>query len=455
MASNGWTGGPAAIADGPPRLAAHRQATVTLVVLFVSLILSYADRAVFALSLRPIKAALALTDTQIGLLSGLAFAVSYAVFSPLAGWLADRYSRKAVLVAAIAIWSGATIGTAFASSFGTMFLTRGLVGMGEAAVMPLAASMLADTRPEARSRDRAFGIYMSATMLGSVLALLFGGTLVQAMPPVAGLEPWQSVFVLAGLAGLVLIVVIAAVMNDPARGRAPQRKDPAARAAATSAWRFARGNPLLLATLYIGFSFMQLGYATTLGWVVVALERRHGWSAGESAVNFALTAGLVCLVGTVLFQPVAHWARTRNVRGAPLVVASLFCLAFGGFVAAGLEAEGGTLSLVLLAAGFFFGLGPGTGSFVFMGDVLPAPIRARLAGFNTLSVSVICNTIGPYMVGLLSDRVFQTPAGLADALATVDVAAALIGAGVVLAGRRLYAASMDRRATAVGEQVAA
>ena len=107
-----------------------RQATVTLALLFASLILSYADRAVFALSLRPSKAALALSDSQLGLLSGLAFAASYAVFSPLAGWLGDRYSRKRVLLAAIAAWSLATVATAFADSFATMFLARSFVGMG-------------------------------------------------------------------------------------------------------------------------------------------------------------------------------------------------------------------------------------------------------------------------------------------------------------------------------------
>ena len=430
----------AALPTGIRLLGQGRQATVTLALLFASLILSYADRAVFALSLRPIKAALVLSDSQLGLLSGLAFAASYAVFSPLAGWFGDRYSRKRVLLAAIAAWSLATVATAFADSFATMFLARSFVGMGEAAVMPLAASILADTRPDVRSRDRAFGIYMNATMLGSVVALLFGGTLVQSMLPVAGLAPWQSVFVLAGLAGVAMIAVTAATMVDP--GRSQVSGSNVVKPVRSSAWQFARGNPRLLATLFIGFSFMQLAYATTLGWVVLALERRHGWSAGQSAVNFALTAGLATLVGTLLVQPLVQRTRERGAQGAPLIVGALFCLAFGVFVAAGLVVQSGALSLALLAIGFFFGLGPATCSFVYMGDVLPSSNRAQLAGFNTLSISVICNTLGPYLVGMLSDRAFRTPAGVADALAAVDLGAAVIGAVIVLAGRRVYAASI-------------
>ena len=104
----------------------------------------------------------------------------------------------------------------------------------------------------------------------------------------------------------------AATMVDPGRSQVSQSN--VAKSARSSAWQFARGNPRLLATLFIGFSFMQLAYATTLGWVVLALERRHGWSAGQSAVNFALTAGLATLIGTLLVQPLVQRTRERGPR---------------------------------------------------------------------------------------------------------------------------------------------
>ena len=425
----------------PPANAPDRGAKTILAIMFASLILSYVDRAVFALTLKPLKAAVGLSDTQLGLLTGLAFASCYALFSPIAGWLGDRGSRKRVLVGAMAVWSTATVATAFAGDILGLFLVRGAVGAGEAAVLPLAVSLLSDTRPDPHARNRAFGVFISAGMFGQLGALLFGGLLIRALPAVGGLPPWREVFVLAGAMGFATILLIGLVMRDPPR-RPPAERDGDVAEPGT-AWSFLRAHPGLCVTLFVGLACLQLPAVASLGWIVAALGRAHDWSASESGVRFAATAGVTAIVGVLCMARGVRGLRARGRPAAPLWAAVASAVLFAGFTSAGLLVRGDGPALALVALGFLFALGPTASAFVVMGEAFPSRARTRLAGVNTLSNALICNTLGAYLVGAASDGLFRGKAGAAEALALVIVGATLVGAAVVLAGVRSYGRTVN------------
>lgn len=417
------------------------RAGAVLPLLFLASLLSYADRIIFSLALQPIKQQFAFSDSQLGLLAGLAFGISYAAFSPIAGWCADRSSRKAVLVVAVLAWSGATLATAFATSFPTMFAARALVGMGEAAVMPLAVSMLSDTSDPA-ARSRAFGLFLSASALGTVLGMVFGGALLNAISrlggltlPIAGtLQPWQSLFVAAAALGLVYVVAALLILRDP-----PRRTAATPRAATTEGvWRFISANPMLIFTLYIGLSIVQMATVTNLVWIVPSFARSHGLSAGSAALAVGSTGGVAMILGCFAGGWTLARARATGEPAATLIVCLGAAAIFAFFTAAGLLTADRTLSLTLLTIGMFFAYFPTISALALMGEALPAAIRARLAGFNTMSNAVICNTLGSLLVGFFGDRLFAGPSSVAHALACVIGLGVVVGGGLVLLGLPTY-----------------
>jgi MFS family permease len=417
------------------------RATAVLPILYLASLLSYADRIIFSLALQPIKQQFGFSDSQLGLLAGLAFGVSYAAFSPIAGWFADRRSRKAVLIVAVLAWSGATFATAFATSFTTMFTARALVGMGEAAVMPLAVSMLSDTR-NAAERGRAFGLFLSASALGTVMGMVFGGAVMTTitrwggltLPVLGPLLPWQTLFIAASCLGLVFVLVVSIVLRDPPRsvGKASARQED------DGVWRFVVANPMIIFTLYIGLSFIQMATVTNLIWIVAAFGRAHGLSAGSSALSIGSSAGIAMVLGCFAAGWMIARVRTRGESAASLTVCLASSGAFAIFTSIGLLMTDMRLALAFVTIGTFFSYAPTISALSVMGEALPAPIRARLAGFNTMSNAVICNSLGSLLVGVFGDRLFSGDTSIAHALACVIGIGTILGGGLVLLGLPTY-----------------
>ena len=189
----------------------------------IAYVFSWVDRYILSLLIEPIKDDLGLSDTQIGLLLGFAFALFYATMGIPLGWLADRKRRTWIVAAGITIWSLATALSGLARSFGQLFAARLTIGVGEATLSPCALSLISDSFPKAR-RARAISFYLMALSLGGGIANLVGGQVIawsRSAPvidlPLAGVvEPWQFTFILVGLPGL-LIAVLMFFMREPSR----------------------------------------------------------------------------------------------------------------------------------------------------------------------------------------------------------------------------------------------
>lgn len=415
-----------------------RQASYIVGLLFVGYLISFADRIVFSLVLKPLKVALALTDAQAGLLVGLAFAVSFGLFSPLGGFLVDRCRRKPVFAFAILFWSGATSLCGLSTSFLSMFIARSAVGVGEALLNPLAVSLIGDMLPKA-SRAKAFGIYFSAAAFGIAAINIFGGLLLGVLgtipridlPLFGVLAPWQVLFLSMGVPGVILAIVILAALNEPPRQAGPVEADGAE---GTSAWAFLRAHPRMSLGLFAGYPLLGMSFYTVQSWMVVYFDRVHGWPSSKAAPIFGLTSGLALIAGCLLAGHLVAAVRRRGYPDAPLRMCLLGGVMFSVFAIAALLASTPEMSIGLFTLAFFWGTFPTVTSFSAVSVAIPGPIRARLTGLTMMSNGIFTNTLGPYLVGLMSDRVFTDVTGIKWSMASVAVLSATCGGALMALG---------------------
>ena len=189
-------------------------------------VLAQIDKTVLTLLVGPIKRDMALSDTEIGLIVSAAFAVANLGISIPAGWMADRWSRRAIVASGVAVWSVTAAACGAANSFGTLFLARAGCGLGEGISPPASYSLIRDGVSTVR-RGRAFSTYGMYLSVGSGLSLVVGGALVGAVvannwttyPVIGTVKPWQSALVIIGLAGLPF-ALLAYAFRDPGRSQA-------------------------------------------------------------------------------------------------------------------------------------------------------------------------------------------------------------------------------------------
>src|SRR5690606_9272996 len=181
----------------------------TLIVLTLVYVSNSIDRTVMSILIEPVKAEFQLSDSQLGVLTGLAFGLTYALAGLPMGWLIDRVNRTKLLAAVVAIWSVCTSICGFAQSYPALVMARLAVGASESAAAPTAMSMIADLFPKER-RSTAMGIFWTSTAFGTARSLLLGGV-------IAAIYGWRAAFFVAGVPGLILAVLIFLTVREPAR----------------------------------------------------------------------------------------------------------------------------------------------------------------------------------------------------------------------------------------------
>ena len=264
------------------------------------------DRGLMAILQEPIKRDLLLSDTQLGLLSGLGFAMFFGIAGLPMGWLVDRYNRRNILSAAVLVFSGMTALGAAVATFAQLLITRSIVGAGEAAGGPAMGSMLADQYPPAK-RSSALSIYYLGAPLGSLLAFLIGGW-------VAAHYGWRSVLLLAGLPGVAVAILIRLFVTEPQRQRdagGAVQEAPPFRIAVGFIWsqrslRHALFTPVLT-------SAASTGILTFAGSYFVRL---HGLGVARVGLLLAVFYGVVGAAGAVAGGHIVDRLITRDPRWA-------------------------------------------------------------------------------------------------------------------------------------------
>ncbi len=212
-----------------------RRANYMLGVLLAAYILSFVDRNVLAILVGPIRQQFEISDFQFSLLHGWAFTLFYIVLGVPIGWLADRFSRRWIIIVGVSFWSLMTALCGFARSFGSLFLVRVGVGVGEATLSPAAYSLMSDYFPPERLRW-ATSVFAMGITLGTGASYMVGGFLYEFFSSVdlshiallADVQPWQATFITVGLAGFLVVALLA--LRARAAAPAPGRRGRGARA---------------------------------------------------------------------------------------------------------------------------------------------------------------------------------------------------------------------------------
>lgn len=267
----------------------HGYVLYVFCVLLLVTILNYLDRSVISVFVEPIKRDLTLTDTQVGLLTGFAFAAVFAIAGLPLGWLADRGNRKNILAAVVMFWSLMTAACGTAASFPGFFLFRMGVGLGEAGGMVTTYSLVADYVSPAR-RAFAFGIMSFGSTAGSVCALALGGWAVEALG-------WRGAFVVVGLPGVLLAILTVITIREPLRGLSDAARTQPSSDSFVKTLKLLLARPSLVHVIAGGsISAVSNG---VLSWLPAFFHREFGLGTAEIGLRLAIFQGLGSLLGTV------------------------------------------------------------------------------------------------------------------------------------------------------------
>jgi MFS family permease len=367
-------------------------------VLLVVLAFNYVDRMALGLLLQDIKIDLGLTDTQLGFLTGLAFALFYSLMGiPIARW-ADRGNRVAIISITTLLWSAAVALCGMAASFVQLLLIRMGVAVGEAGCIPPAHSLIAHHFNRAE-RPRAVSIYILGGSLSMIVGYFAAGWLNE-------FYGWRSTFIVLGLPGLVLAAVVWFTLREP---RKESRVTPGAQWAPSTA-----NAPTMLAvcsTLWANRTFRHLLFAFAIGhffgygvqqWQPAFFVRSYGLQTGELGTWFAVIYGLGGVVGTYWGGSLATRYAPQNERLQLQAMAAAY-LVFGVvsaliYVAPNHYAAFGLMGLATLACAA--AAGP---MLATIQTLVPQHMRATSIAVIYLFANLIGMGLGPLAVGALSD----------------------------------------------------
>jgi MFS family permease len=427
------------------------QAWYVVGLLTFAYVISFIDRQIVALLIRPIRADLGLTDFQMSWILGPAFALCFSLFGLPLGYFADRVRRTRLVAAGIAVWCLMTAACGFAENAFQLFLARMGVGLGEAALAPCALSLISDLFPR-RALARPIGVYSMGVSMGSGIALIVVGQVV-AWLEAGGLEwftglgidaPWRAAFMLVGLPGLLLAPLLFAV-REPARMErlAPGTSDGACSPTAANAlslgdtWRFIARQWRIYLPLFAGkMVFNLMAYAHY--WITPMFERTWGWKAADVGRAY----GSVVLAAGLIGVNLGGWLCDRGYRaGRRDTALRAMCWALAIVIplhAIAPLAPSGQLALVLffppLVAAALASSAAATATML----VTPNEYRGQVAALSLLVAGGLGQVLGPTSVAFLTDFVFRDEAEVRYSLSLAVFFYSVLGFALLAWGLRHY-----------------
>ena len=393
MASSSLPGTPFETADEK----ALRRRGWTLFLLTVVYFFSFMDRYILSILLELIKADLKLSDTQLGLLSGFAFALFYATLGIPVAWLADRKSRRDIIAISLALWSAMTALCGTAQNFVQLLIYRIGVGVGEAGSSPPSHSIIADLYPPEK-RAGAMGIYATGVVLGGGFGTIIGGVIASAYG-------WRWAMAAVGLPGIILAIIVRVWMVEPRRGLSDPTSSTPQPSAMPSLFdglkTLAACGPAIHLIMAVTITSL-VGYATA-NFGPSFLQRSYGMTVLQVSLIYAPLVAITGAVGGIVGGRIADRLGRRHglyiqawfvaaLKLAALPFTVIFYLVYDlptGFAA--------VIISYLLASSY---LGP---SFALIQGLAPTRMRAVWAAITLLVINLIGLGLGPSVTGLLSD----------------------------------------------------
>ena len=375
-----------------PAAESPRYRMVVLAMLVLVYTFNFIDRQIVGILAVPIKADLGLTDTQLGLMGGLAFALFYTLLGIPIAMLADRGNRTTIMTVALVVWSAMTAVCGTAQNFWQLFLARLGVGVGEAGGVAPAYSIVADYFPP-HQRARALSVYSFGVPIGSALGIVFGGL-------IASLIDWRSAFIIVGIAGIVFAPIFRLVVREPARGRFdPRGNTEPARLGDVIRTLFSK--PSFWGLSFGASASSMMGYGLFF-WLPSFFVRSYGLTLLEASLYYGAILLIGGIAGLWMGGALADRFGAARKRAYAIIPAIAFLATipfFAGAVMSGSLAIAFVLFLVPTALGLVW-LGPVLSSIQ---HVVPPNMRATASAVFLFINNLIGIGLGTVALGALSD----------------------------------------------------
>ena len=420
---------------------------------------SFVDRQILGLLVAPIRRDLGVSDTQIGVLYGLAFAAFFTLLGVPIGRLADRGSRRMIIGFGIAAWSAMTIACGLARTYEQLLLARFGVAIGEATLAAPAMSILSDYFPRER-RATVLSVFAIGVYAGAGLANLIGGALLLrasatgtvVWPIVGEIRDWQRVFVIVGVPGLLIASLIATV-REPVRRETGQPGDGAA-FGINDVIAYVRANRRTYICHSLGYALFALVNYAGAAWFPTMIMRTFAWTPARTGITLGSLTATLGVVGVVVGGRVADALLARGYTDAKLrvgIVAALANLVCGTIC---LLAPTASIAIGALVPYNFFASFAFGAAVAAVQEITPNRMRAQVGAAVMSTLTLIGLGLGPSIVGLITDRVFGDDAAVRYSLLIVTIVGLGAAASLLTAGLAPYRRSVAYRASWPGPSTA-
>lgn len=433
------TGTPSAPSQSDTGYPNPAYAWYVVVILTIAYVFSFLDRQILALLVDPIRADMDISDTQMSLMMGLAFGIFYTLLGIPIGRLADRSSRRGIIAVGITIWCIMTAACGLARNYWQLFLARVGIGVGEATLNPSAFSLISDYFPRER-RARPMGFYNMGVSVGAGIAMVLGGQIIGwayaqepvIVPMVGQLRPWQLVFIIVGLPGLLVAALMITVREPERKGRLVIDGEVTQTIPFKQVLSFLWERKATYLTLFFGMSVVTIiGYGY-FNWIPTMFVRTWGWTIPQIASAY----GIIMLICGPLGINVGGWLADRwyglgnKAAHIHVTLIGVFLLVpFSVLVPLMPTAEWAIVMLVPASIGG----GVATaiaGAGLMM--IVPNQLRAQTTAIYYFIMNVLGLTLGPLCIALMTDYVYGDPAALRYSIAWVSGLTGIIAIGLLL-----------------------
>lgn len=426
-------------------------------VLVAAYALSFADRMVMSLLIGPIKQSLAISDVQVSLLIGAAFALFYVIMGVPCGYLADRINRRNLIVIGILTWSFATAACGIGGSFAALFVARMIVGAAEATLSPSAYSMISDSFPP-KKLGRAISVYVIGNPLGTGAALALGGSVIAfvasvpfiTLPVLGVIEGWRLVFVALCVPGILLSLILLLTVAEPPRRVHPDR------IGKSVSWVEAPQHILSHGRVFFfqfgGTCMLSLAVYGSMAWIPAFFMRSHGMEASTIGIYFGAILGVGGVAGLLLGGFLGDRMLQAGYKDAyPRVMAAAALLALvpsvGMYLVGSVNLALALMALSLVTTGMTTGIAAAAVQYI-----TPSHLRGQMGAIYILTASVAGIGIGPTVVAALTQFIFGEEAALRYALAVLAGATLPLAAVLLIAGLPAYRACVAAQMRPTGDE---
>ena len=368
----------------------RKMAYYSLILFFGINMVNYLDRYLVSGALKSISDSLDLNHTQAGALVP-AFMIVYMIIAPLFGWLGDRYSRKWLIAIGVGLWSIATSGAYFVTTYAQLFFTRVLVGVGEAAYATIAPTIISDLF-STKSRGRSLSFFYMAIPIGSALGLMLGGW-------ISFHYSWRVAFLTMGIPGLMLAGLMLTT-KEPQRG-ASEGQNVKSNVSLPEAYGELWKTPSFV-YVTLGMAAMTFAMGGMAHWMPYFLQSCHGMAEDKAGLVFGGITVVAGFLGTFVGGWLGDWYQQRQ-RGAYFIVCGIGMIIGAPLTLTTLWADSFTLLWpAIFMAEFFLFLNTGPGNAIIANVSSPA-IRSTAFAVNLFFIHLLGDAVSPTIIGGFSD----------------------------------------------------